>query len=232
MISIVIPTFNEERYLPLLLESIKKQSFKNYEIIVSDRYSKDKTREIARNYGCSVILRTGSPNKGRDAGARKAKYDILFLEADDILPENFLQEFFLCIKKQNLDLATCFVRPCSNKFSIRLFYLLKNLGVFLFQKHYTHVHGQCFFSKKEIFYCVNGFRLNITHGGENDYALRAKKYGRFRVIHNLYICTSPRRIEKIGFVSRLWKAIYPEIVRFFNRDINKELVEYEHGGFR
>ena len=39
-LSIIIPTFNEENYLPNLLESIKKQKFSDYEVIVSDSGSK------------------------------------------------------------------------------------------------------------------------------------------------------------------------------------------------
>ena len=54
MISIIIPTLNEEKYLPLLLASIKEQSFdaaqdKDYEIIIADAGSKDKTLKIASN---------------------------------------------------------------------------------------------------------------------------------------------------------------------------------------
>ena len=48
-LSIIIPTKNEEEYLTALLKSIKKQTFKDYEIIVADNNSKDKTRKIAKN---------------------------------------------------------------------------------------------------------------------------------------------------------------------------------------
>ena len=44
MISIVIPTLNEEKYLPVLLESIKIQNYKDYELIVSDGNSNDNTK--------------------------------------------------------------------------------------------------------------------------------------------------------------------------------------------
>ena len=52
--SIIIPTFNEEEYLPILLESIKKQKFDDYEIIIADANSEDRTREIAKEYGLDV----------------------------------------------------------------------------------------------------------------------------------------------------------------------------------
>ena len=54
-ISIIIPAYNEEEYLPKLLESIEKQDFKDYEVIIADANSSDNTREIAESYGCTVV---------------------------------------------------------------------------------------------------------------------------------------------------------------------------------
>ncbi|MEN6592532.1 MAG: glycosyltransferase family A protein, partial [Methanobacterium sp.] len=54
-ISIIIPTYNEEEYLPYLLESIKRQDFTDYEVIVADAHSTDKTREIAKSFGAKIV---------------------------------------------------------------------------------------------------------------------------------------------------------------------------------
>ena len=51
MISIIIPTLNEERYLPNLLESIKYQEYEDSEIIIADKNSKDGTKDIAKRFG-------------------------------------------------------------------------------------------------------------------------------------------------------------------------------------
>ena len=71
-LSIIIPTYNEEEYLPKLLYSIKEQEFKDYEIIVADAGSVDRTREIAESNGCKVI-EGGLPAVGRNNGAKIAK---------------------------------------------------------------------------------------------------------------------------------------------------------------
>ena len=55
ILSIIIPTYNEEEYLPNLLESIEKQSFTDYEIIIADANSTDRTREIAEEHGCTIV---------------------------------------------------------------------------------------------------------------------------------------------------------------------------------
>jgi len=67
-VSIIIPALNEEKTLPVLLDSIKAQDFSDYEVIVADANSKDRTREIAAEYGCRVVD-GGLPAVGRNAGA-------------------------------------------------------------------------------------------------------------------------------------------------------------------
>ena len=62
IISIIIPTYNEEEYLPVLLDSIKKQSYTDYEIIVADANSTDRTREIAEEYGCVGVQKSQKEN--------------------------------------------------------------------------------------------------------------------------------------------------------------------------
>ena len=47
MLSIVIPTLNEENYLPNLLRSLGKQTVKDFEVLVADANSQDATRQIA-----------------------------------------------------------------------------------------------------------------------------------------------------------------------------------------
>ena len=89
--SVVIPTFNEEKYLPLLLKDLESQTFKDFEVIVSDANSTDSTRSIAKNYGATVCD-GGLPSVGRNNGAKIAKGDILiFLDADVRIKNDFIE---------------------------------------------------------------------------------------------------------------------------------------------
>lgn len=69
-VSIVIPTWEEEKNLPLVLKEIRNFFRKNkhsYEILVIDRYSKDRTVSTAKKFGCRILF----DNKGKGSAIRK-----------------------------------------------------------------------------------------------------------------------------------------------------------------
>jgi rhamnosyltransferase len=102
MISIIIPTYNAEKYLLNLLEKIKNQSVKEYELIIIDSSSKDNTVEIAKNYMDKVIV---IPQNEFDHGGTRAKAaqiakgEIVVFLTQDALPfddkiiENIIKVF-------------------------------------------------------------------------------------------------------------------------------------------
>lgn len=93
-VSVIIPVYNEEKYIGKCLESLKKQSFQDFEIIIIDDGSQDKTREIIEKYK-KIKLITGE-HKGtaisRNLGAKKARGDILiFIDADMTFDKDYLR---------------------------------------------------------------------------------------------------------------------------------------------
>ena len=86
LLSIVIPTYNSEKTLSLCLESIRKQTYRNIEVIVVDSYSTDKTVEIAKMWNAKLILTHGGLLWARYVGHLHAKGSIeLLLDSDQIL---------------------------------------------------------------------------------------------------------------------------------------------------
>ena len=145
-------TGNEEKYLPLLLKSIKEQYFsQNYEVIVADAGSKDRTVEIAKSFGCNVA-KGGMPAKGRNEGAKIAKGDLfLFLDADIILSESFLENSLSEFKKRELGVASyCLTSRTSNLLFKIAFDVVYNKFIVAFQRILAH-GAMGILVKKEIF---------------------------------------------------------------------------------
>lgn len=104
MISTIIPTLNEEKYMKPLLQSLAPQLQKGDEIIIVDSYSKDKTCSIAKKYGCRILK---MPRKGiaaaKNLGAKKAKNNIVaFLDADCVVSRHWLKKIKKHFKDKKL----------------------------------------------------------------------------------------------------------------------------------
>lgn len=89
-VSIVIPTYNSARYLAETLESILKQSFEDYEIIIVDDGSTDNTKEVLKRYEDSISYvfqdNSGGPSRPRNTGISIANGELIsFFDSDDIM---------------------------------------------------------------------------------------------------------------------------------------------------
>ena len=207
ILSIIIPTKNEEVYLPKLLESIKKQTFSDYEIIVADNKSEDKTPEIAKKYNC-VLTQGGMPGPGRNLGAKIAKGEILlFLDSDTELEDEFFLEILVEeFQDKNLDGAVPRVF-LEGKFLDKLYYAFWNTLVMIFQKVSPFAGGWCIFARKDMHDKIKGFDERIVLGEDSDYAKRIGKIGKFRMIKGSKVKVSPRRFEKEGHLKIILQSI-------------------------
>jgi len=229
-LSIIIPTFNEERYLPKLLNSIKKQNYKNYEIIVADNNSKDKTRQIAREYGCK-LTEGGLPPVARNNGAKLAKGDLLlFLDADVVLPKNFLESCIDEFKKRKLDSATCLFKLKGNKLIDKVILFVGNAIIFSAQYFDPHCTGAFILCKKRIFNKLGGFNERLKQAEDHDFVKRSVKIGKFGSLKkSLFL--SMRRFEKEGRANVLKKYFKSEVYRKIKGEIDSDIFEYEYGKF-
>lgn len=110
-ISIVIPIYNSEKYLADCLDSVLRQTFKEYEVVCVDDGSKDSSKKIAESYAKKfkafrIIFH--HKNRGlsaaRNTGLRNSegKY-VFFLDSDDMIMPETLEELYQCAEKNNLD---------------------------------------------------------------------------------------------------------------------------------
>jgi len=229
MISIVIPTLNEEKFLPSLLESIKKQTFSDYEIIVADAGSQDKTIEIASQYGCK-ITKGGLPAKGRNSGAKISKNElILFLDADTIIPEDFLYNALKEFKERKLKIASFCLKPYVDSKLLSLLYnIFYNFPIVFMEKFLPHA-AVGIMIEKNLFNQLNGFDETIIIAEDHDLAIRAKKIDKksYGILKSTKIRVSDRRFRKDGWIKTFLKYLFCELHLVFKGPIRGNFIKYK-----
>lgn len=110
-VSVIVPAYNVQEYIKECLESLIKQSFRFFEVIIINDGSTDETGNIINSYArkYKFIKIINQKNKGlsaaRNIGLKEAKGEfIYFLDSDDIVSENLLEECFQRCKNNKLDL--------------------------------------------------------------------------------------------------------------------------------
>ena len=114
-VSVIIPMFNAEDFVAECLTSLLNQTFQNFEVIVADDCSTDSSvavvKKISSNFGGRLKLMTLSKNSGRPGiprnfalEAARGEY-VYFLDSDDLLSENALEDFFNVAETFNADVV-------------------------------------------------------------------------------------------------------------------------------
>ncbi len=108
-ISVVIPTLNEEESIGHVLDRIPRDSKYNWEILIIDGNSKDRTREIAQSKGAKVIIeKRKGYGRAYKTGFAKASGDIIVtLDGDDTYPAEKIPELVDYLLEHELDFISC-----------------------------------------------------------------------------------------------------------------------------
>lgn len=108
-ISIIIPAYNEEKDIGDCIKSLQNQSFKDFEIIVVDDGSTDKTREVVKSFKEAKLIQGEhkGPGFSRNLGAKQAKGKILiFVDADMTFDKDYLKNLVKPIQKNKKIIGT------------------------------------------------------------------------------------------------------------------------------
>lgn len=187
-ISVIITTKNEEKNIGNLLESLKYQTYKNFEVIVVDNNSSDKTKEIAENYESKVFNKGPERSAQRNFGVENSTGDyVLILDADMILEPEVLEELSEAFSK-NSDIKTLSIKeePMGESFWAKC----KRLEVEFYSSNPdSRIHAARCFDKK-IFEEFGGYDLNLTGPEDWDLPERINKkypkkyFTKSKIYHN------------------------------------------------
>ena len=192
-LSVIIPTWNEEYWLPRLLCSLPPIR-EITEVIVVDNQSTDNTVAIAKQHGCKTMP-GGTPGRARNAGATIARGEILlFIDADAMInsdvvryvkehfssPEVVAVHFPLCPISSNYFSLVCY------KIMDWYFWLLANIGL-------SQGVGTFMAIRRAAFVDVSGFREDLLVGEDADMFRRLNSLGEVRYERKAVVHVSTRR---------------------------------------
>jgi len=209
-LSLIIPAYNEEKYIGACLEhALKNSKGKFSEIIVIDNASTDKTAEVAGKFGGVRVIRENEKGltKARQRGFRESTGDILaYIDADTKMPENWINILEKTFREnpETVCLSGPYIYYDSSKLQQ---FLVKWLYWYLLaipSSYFTGymVIGGNFVIRRETLEKMSGFDTNIKFYGEDtDIARRAKEFGKIKFNPKFHMLTSNRRLKSQGLFS-------------------------------
>ena len=175
-VSIIIPAYNEEKYINKCLYGIANQEFSDYELILVDNGSEDNTIPIASAYTKNILQDKTSNIAGlRNLGASKARGRILaFLDADCVPEKDWISKGLARIENNQVGVTGCnnFMPPNSTWLE-KVWYESEPKGVF----EVNHIGSANFFVRIGVFNAVGGFNMKMTTGEDYDLCQRIKAAG-------------------------------------------------------
>ena len=229
LISVIIPTLNEEKLISQTLSQFTPELKIKYniEVIVSDGGSTDSTVKKAEAAADTVIkadpdLPQNIPI-GRNLGAKKAsgKY-LFFINADTQFKdtEEFLSKTASALGISSVAALTMRFKvfPSEEKFSDKLFHGFYNSYVFFLNSIGMGMgRGECQIVKKEFFNKINGYNEKLAAGEDFDLYKRLKKLGKIKYLNDIEVYESPRRYRKFGYAKVFWDWTKNSLSVFFRK---------------
>ena len=202
VISVVVPALNEEEYITPCLESLISQSYDDYELIVVDGGSSDRTVELAEKYADEVIVFKGPVGAARNIGVKRSRGGILaFIDADTVACHSWLEVISESFEERRVVGVTGPTLPidgnavdniCYKASTTYLQKILLRLGI-------LHVVGFNCAYRREPFLKVGGFDEVNVLSEDVRLSWKIRRFGKISFNEMMVAFTSTRRIEKYGY---------------------------------
>jgi len=211
LVSVVIPTLQEGKYLRRCLESLAKQSYPCYEIICVDGDSTDDTRAIARSFGVNLVLAPGSTLvTARQIGVEHARGAIIIgADADTFYPSDYISRVVAYFGRDPRIVAVggIGVFELEPWWCHRIWILtyLVYTTIYRLTGIVVYVAASNFAFTKAAFEHVGGYTTYLEVGGDElDILDKLKKAGTIVYDPQLIVYPSSRR-ARMGFFNYYWR---------------------------
>ncbi len=208
-VSVIIPTYNEEKLIRKCLLSLRNQSLKPLEIIVVDGSSTDSTVSIVREIADIVLIeKRRRVGYARNLGASRARGELLaFIDADTIVEKNYIEKVTHYFnEKRQVQAAGGYLLPLDNDVDYRLFWVYSNLVKLFSWFNLGWFSGTNVVYRKNFFKKIGGFPPNLVLSEDIILSLTASFKGRIG-FHPGIVYTSTRRHRHYGLFRLMIKYL-------------------------
>lgn len=213
-ISVIVPAYNEENNIGIAIDLLKKQDHKNFEIIIIDNNSTDRTFEIAKSKGVTVLkeFKKGT-NNALECGRQAATGEIIVRMDADCLPDPWWLS--LGAKHFEDDRVSALTGPYDyydSKSIFRWITLFIQKYIYSITNHQVQLlglgavlTGGNSFMRATSLEKIGGFdKAFLFYGDDSDTAKKLSKHGKVIFHRKLVIKTSARRFQKEGVIKITW----------------------------
>lgn len=235
--SIIIPALNEEKYLHLLLSDLAGQTFRDFEVIVVDAHSEDKTVPKAKAYQDQLpsLQVIPSPKRHvcvqRNLGAKHARANwLIFMDADNRLPVYFLQGVKYRLESDPSDLATTLIESETNSKKDQAITAYFNFALRLaIGINYVIFPESMVITQKKQFLKLGGFNETVNYGESKSLAESFLADGKvFKIYHDPKYRYSFRRLRKFGTMNFALRSAKAQFVQFAGINSSPEKIAEQY----
>ena len=223
MVSVIVTTKNSALFLEECLSSIKKQTYKQIELIVVDNFSTDNTLEIAKIFADKVFSKGNERSTQRNYGVKKCagKY-VLIVDSDMVLSESLIKSCAQ-VMGQNIEIPGIIIPEVS--FGDGFWANCKTLE----RSFYLGVEWMeaARFFRKDAFDRVGGFDERLISGEDWEFSQRVEKLGKFQRVDDLILHNE----GKISLYKTIKKKFYyaGKFSKYIEKNNNSEKIKKQTG---
>ncbi len=237
--SVIIPTLNEEAFLPKLLTSLTDQTEKTFEVILVDGSSADATVERAKLFTkklpklvVQVTKNSGLPMQ-RNEGANSSRGEwLIFIDADVVLLPYFFQRVRTYIDRVHPEFFTTWFRPDSDNARDAILTLMINVfveGGLLLNRQVSP--GGMTIIKRNIFERLGRYNESLLFGEDFDLTQRAKTARvPLKILRETLYVLSLRRFRREGKLKVIKTYAKATLVALLTKHAPKNMEDYLMGG--
>lgn len=238
-LSIIIPTLNEEEYLPRLLDDLSQQKMMNFEVIVVDASEDRKTKDTTLKTHVLYPLSLYSTNKKnvahqRNLGAAYAQGQYLvFLDADTRIPPDFTRSLITASRKNpGLVFRPYTIPEDRRNLEISSLFVIWNIIVELsFSTSSPFGDGACMIFDKNLFHTIGGYNEKMYIGEDHEIMRRCARWGvRPKMLPDVVAIFSQRRMLREGKLQLLYKYTLIGLHSLLKMEVKEDTLSYKMGG--